>query len=255
MVNLFPLILKDLPNKRKRKIKDITLDGSVWCEDTSRPAVEAAFICACPATQSCIDWSEVRIKIIARSWNVFHHKASMAQLHLQNDPLEILRKLTQDRKTLSLLEKEKNVGRFKELLKDPELEYEGGWFMCVPKQFNDALDIKHNCGNLNPGWTQSNCFDFKAEDILYDTPKAYRIWSEALQHIRLCVMVKQASSAGPTGKGNPRFPGRVNFEILLPKEDRSSLVKKGKHEMTQDDFVRFLISGPDEYLSMKLKQL
>ena len=128
--------------------------------------------------------------------------------------------------------------------------------MCVPQFFNDALDIKQTERVKNKKktlvWTQGSSFSFKIGDTLYDTPNAYRVWSEALKSINLCIQVKTTSSAGSTEGDSGRFPGSVTFTILTPNKDRSKIVERGEHIMTQDDFVRFLISGPPEELKQKI---
>lgn len=138
--------------------------------------------------------------------------------------------------------------RSRDLLKDPAARHDPEWYMAVPPCFNDALDIKVNCGAGNPGWTQSGCFAFKAADVLYDCPEAYsEQWSEALRHIGLSLQIDSASSAGQ-GDGSGRFPGSVTFTFFTPDAGRTMIVPRGKHTMTQDAFVRFLIAGPDDEL-------
>ena len=160
-------------------------------------------------------------------------------------------------KTLKLLDRiielKKRDTRPTDLLRDPEAEYAEGWHMCVPKCFNDALDIRRTervtKGKKKLEWTQGSTFLFKPGNILYDTPKAYEPWSEALKHIKRCIQVKDASEAIPGEKGTkekpgaPRNPGLVKFDILVPDESRSKLIKTEEEELTQDDFVRFLITG------------
>lgn len=128
--------------------------------------------------------------------------------------------------------------------------------MCVLTCFNDALDIKQTERIQNKKkttvWTQGSSFSFKAGDVLYDTPDAYRIWSEAIKHIGLCVQVDAASSAGATEGRIGRFSGTVTFSIFTPNEDRSKIVRRGAHTMSQDDFVSLLILGPSAELKQKL---
>jgi len=153
-------------------------------------------------------------------------------------------------------EKSTREKRFTDLLKDPAAEIAAGWYMCVPPCFNDALDIKQTERVENKKktlvWTQGSSFSFKTGDILYDTPKAYQLWSEALEDINLCIQVKTASSAGSAEGDSGRVPGSITFSILTPNKDRSMIVERGEHTMTQDDFVRFLISGPTEELKLKI---
>ncbi len=133
------------------------------------------------------------------------------------------------------------------LLKGPAAEMGDGWYMCVPPCFNDALDLK-----LTPRlrgkiktleWTQGASFSFGVGDTLYDTADAYKVWSVALNSIEVCVQVKAATPAGFTDDGTRRLPGSVTFSIFTPNEDRTKIVERGNHTMSQDDFVRFLVGG------------
>jgi len=157
------------------------------------------------------------------------------------------------KKTLDLLESLLNASvtrehRKTQLLKDPDVEYYEGWYMCIRKCFNEALDIKYTTITENKVpkrvKTQGTIFSFKKGDALYDTPKAYEQWSEALKHINLCVQVEKASDVTPASKNNKRFPGYVFFNILTPNQERTKLVLRDQLRMSQDEFVRFLITGP-----------
>ncbi len=63
--------------------------------------------------------------------------------------------------------------------------------------------------------------------------------------------VEEASDATPS-KGSveknnlvPRNPGYVRFSLYKPHKVKPILVKHGEDTMTQDEFVRFLIKGPE----------
>jgi len=131
--------------------------------------------------------------------------------------------------------------------------------MCVPSCFNEALDIKQTERILHKKktivWTQGSWFSFKQGDTVYDTAEAYKVWSEALKSIGLCVKVKMAHSAVPSAGASERFPGSVTFSILSPNKARNKLVERAEHTMSQDDFVRFLIAGPYDELKAKIKSL
>mgnify|MGYP001386779578 CR=1 FL=1 len=166
-------------------------------------------------------------------------------------------------KSISLLErlvreKPTRENRLTQTLKAPTTDHEDDWSMSLPPAFNDALDIKQTerveGGNKVTRWTQGSLFSFKPGDTIYDTPKAYGIWSEALKHLNLCVQVKDATSVSAGEANQGRTAGSVTFTILTPDNDRSQLVARGDHTLTQDDFVRFLIAGPDNELRMKSKK-
>jgi len=147
--------------------------------------------------------------------------------------------------------------RLTDLLRDPVGGTAEGWYMCVPSCFNDALDIKQTERVENKKkvlvWTQGSIFSFKSGDTVYDTPDAYKVWSEALKTIGLCVQVKTGAGAAAIEGKTGGFPGSVTFLILTPNKSRSKLVERGLHSMSQDDFVRFLISGPSEEMKQKLE--
>lgn len=115
--------------------------------------------------------------------------------------------------------------------------------MYVPSCFNEALDIKYNCGAPNSGWTQSGCFAFKSADTIYDTRDAYSVWGDAIRSIKIAVVVRSASPAG-VGDDGARYQGQVCFTVLLPSRDRSTLEERFEHTLTQDEFIEFLIAGP-----------
>ena len=139
--------------------------------------------------------------------------------------------------------------RLTDLLRDPEAETAPAWFMHVPTCFNDALDIKQTPRVLvrktKPvlAWTQGREFSFKGGDVLYDTPSGYQQWSEALRHILLCVQVSSAMDATSPPPPAERSAGTVAFHVLIPSRHRTRLTRSSNHILTQDAFIRFLISG------------
>ncbi len=155
--------------------------------------------------------------------------------------------------------------RLPDLIKPPEDNETSGWHMCVPACFNNALDIKQTPrikdGTETLVWTQGSEFSFKAGDTIYDTPKAYIEWCEALKHISLCVSVEDAADAIPAKKSAdaeqneeiPRYPGSVGFSILTPNEQQNALIKRGNFQLTQDEFILLLINGPDGDLKSRIQ--
>ena len=143
--------------------------------------------------------------------------------------------------------------RLTELMKDPQKEHTNEWYMNLPICFNEALDIKRTERKINKikqlVWTQGSRFSFDIGDTIYDTSYAYiGEWLEALKHIKLCVQVNEAINATPADKTHERMSGMVNFDIFIPNKQKLKLIKIGKHTLTQDEFVRFLISGPEKDL-------
>ena len=169
---------------------------------------------------------------------------------MNNNALDILNRL------LISNGKEK---RLTELMKDPQKEYTDEWYMSLPICFNEALDIKRTPRKTNGVeelvWTQSSRFSFDTGDTIYDTSYAYMDeWLEALKHIKLCVQVNEAINATPADKIHERISGMVNFDIFIPNKQKLKLTKIGKYTLTQDEFVRFLVSGPCEDLKKDIKR-
>jgi len=152
--------------------------------------------------------------------------------------------------------------RLTDLLKSPQDDEKNGWFMCVPSCFNNALDIRLTTrkidGKETRVWTQGSAFSFKPGDTLYDTSKAYSEWGEALKHLSLCINVDQATDAIPAKrKGQQveytqRNSGSIRFSILITNNPKTALMKIDDFQMTQDDFVFFLIRGPEGELKERV---
>ena len=167
---------------------------------------------------------------------------------MKKDTLRLLERLIKEKST--------RENRLSELLKDPESDHEESWAMCLPTTFNDALDIKRTerieKGTKITCWTQGSSFSFNNGDTIYDTPDAYQVFGEAIKHINLCVQIQQATSAKPREGSQGRSSGSVAFTILTPNKERTHLVTRCRHTLSQDDFVRFLIAGPDGDLAAKI---
>ena len=147
----------------------------------------------------------------------------------------------------------KRQRRLTELLRPPEVDsYD--WFMFVPTCFNAALDIQQTIRMIEKQetlqWTQGSTFSFSVGDIIYNTAKAYEKWSEAVKHIRYCFHVTDATPVAPANGSAHRKPGKVKFDLLVPNEAGTSLTRSSSHDMTQDEFVRFLIAGSTLQLSL-----
>lgn len=146
--------------------------------------------------------------------------------------------------------------RLTDLMRLPDSAVNAGWFMHVPRCFNDALDIKQTTRMLGNEpvsvWTQGPGFSFKPGDTIYDTARGYDEWSEALRHINVAVQVSGATDATSwqfvAGELEARLEptrtsGMVAFRIFRPSADRTRLVQSSSHVLTQDAFVRLLITG------------
>ncbi|MCE0483852.1 MAG: hypothetical protein LV479_06410 [Methylacidiphilales bacterium] len=179
----------------------------------------------------------------------------------------------------------KRQRRLTDLIRSPETDC-FDWFMFVPICFNAALDIqqtpriskepqsklrgifggepklreKSRQASRNSTqeikkketlqWTQGSTFSFSAGDIIYDTKKAYEKWSNALKYIRYCFHITEAMPVTPANGLALRKPGKITFDLLIPNETRTNLLRSSRHDMNQDEFVRLLISGSSAQLSL-----
>ncbi len=149
----------------------------------------------------------------------------------------------------SLTQGEGILRRTTDLLKAPDADSPNQWHMCVPSCFNAALDIRYSERKKNKKpywvWTQGADFSFAAGDIIYDTPDGYKVWSEALKSIKRCVQISEAKPAGGAEEGD-RYSGLVKAKVFRPNEKRSALCLEQELQMTQYDFVSYLIFGRPE---------
>jgi len=149
--------------------------------------------------------------------------------------LGILRTLAHHRATS---EKEH---RLTTLLRDPEIDATPGWFMHVPNCFNDALDIRQTSrvkgGKASNVWTQGCNFSFKVGDTIYNSPRAYEPWTQALPHVCVAIQVRSVTaSGGPLVSESAA--GVVTFDILVPNADKTAIQFIAGRTETQDEFVR-----------------
>ncbi len=157
-------------------------------------------------------------------------------------------------------------------LKNPERIHidKDEWFIYVPSCFNDCLDIAktdrvETTGKLildektqkmkpekktKKVWTQGSLFAFHRGCILYDTPKAYVRWGDAVKEIKYCISIQDGESVKLATKKEKRKPGNVKFAVLKPSLRTSSLEEIGTFELTQDGFVRFLIDGDPQIIPL-----
>ena len=156
-------------------------------------------------------------------------------------------------------------------LKNPERTHEDQdeWFIYVPSCFNDCLDIRKTDRVVKTGrlvldettqkmkpetrtqkvWTQGSRFAFHRGCTLYDTPKAYHRWADAINQIKYCVSIHSATSAEPAKNEKHRIAGIVEFSILSPSTRTMTLKEIGAYTRTQDEFISFLINGDPEIIS------
>jgi hypothetical protein len=139
--------------------------------------------------------------------------------------------------------------RLNTLLRDPEEEYTT-WFMCIPRCFNDALDIRRTIrkvhGREELVWTQGANFAFKVGDTLYDSKEGYtESWGHALRVLKRVIQVKAITDTTRLDETKKKAPSNVTFDVFLPNGTKTELGKPREYTLPQDDFVRFLIIGPE----------
>ena len=124
--------------------------------------------------------------------------------------------------------------------------YAEGWYFAVGECFKDQLDIKYTDrvidGKKTKRWTQGKLFCFAEGHVIYDTPKAYLQWGEALKRIKLRCFVIRAVPNRLDSKGN-LINGAVVFKLSKPNKDKDGLDTIGQYDLTQNDFVAFLKTG------------
>jgi len=132
---------------------------------------------------------------------------------------------------------------------DPEFDEEKfaiGWHFSIPEAFKDCLDIKltTRMENKQPvlKTTQGQFFSFSEGQIIYDSPKGYLPWPEALQHIRrYCVVL--SASPNQRGENGELINGQVQFQLKRPNQDKTGVEVIETYRLTQNDFVQFLKTG------------
>lgn len=69
------------------------------------------------------------------------------------------------------------------------------------------------------------------------------LWGQALHYLKYTVQIAKASPAVPATKDTPRDPGSVIFRMYSQNQERTKVELVDERTTTQDDFVRFLITG------------
>jgi hypothetical protein len=176
----------------------------------------------------------------------------------KNETVEFLQKLTHKEKRIfkGSRGKEKRYSskdnRYTEYLKNPERTHndKDEWFIYVPSCFNDCLDIakteRVNDSKKEMIWTQGSRFAFHCGCILYDTPKAYQNWANAVNEIKYCISVNNGKSASPAMNTEDRHSGEVVFSVFSPHHKSNNLNIIGEFTLSQDEFVKFLILGSSD---------
>jgi hypothetical protein len=171
--------------------------------------------------------------------------SSKGEPPMRHEATRILDQITSSRKN--------RQHRMTELMRPPT-KADPDWFMWVPPCFNAALDILQTTRILDRQqtliWSQGSSFSFAAGDVIYNDPRAYNEWSNALPHVRYSFRITTASPV-TLGEGtNTRKPGSVTFELLMPNDAKTGIECDSRHTVTQDDLVRLLITGTCDQLNL-----
>lgn len=129
-----------------------------------------------------------------------------------------------------------------------------GWTFAVRPEFADALDIKLTERVVKKKktlvWTQGSVFDFHAGYTLYDIVQyPQETWQDFLRRVSYAVTVVDARPAEPAraptklGPGISRDSGSVTFDVYAPNGEKIQATKVATYSVTQDKFVKILISG------------
>lgn len=175
------------------------------------------------------------------------------------DSLKLLEKLINQK----LINKKKvypsKQKRYTDCLKNPQrnLIDKDDWFIYVPSCFNDCLDISktdRRSGKMSDKnvikkvWTQGSRFSFHRGCVLYDTPKAYQKWSDAIKSVGYCISILNGTSAEPAISEKERIHGNVEFSVFSLCKRTKELKEVGIFSLSQDKFIRFLIKGNPEII-------
>jgi hypothetical protein len=149
------------------------------------------------------------------------------------------------------------------LLKDPAAFTPPSWHLWLPPHFNSALDLrflqKQKTKNKEvvavwKEWVQGGRFQFNEGSILYDRDvSALDTWGDKLAAIEFYVLIHAARpvTMKPVKEEDTglrkmlRNPGQVSFAIHAANPSGSEQVSK-EITLTQDEFVRFAITGQHE---------
>jgi hypothetical protein len=186
--------------------------------------------------------------------DIFRHNVT-------DDPLALVDKLLEGIHIGSAISPKRSV----KILRPHDAESTDSWAFCVPRCFNDALDIRLSENKFNTVpyaiWTQGSNFAFQRDDIIYDKPHEGETWLESLQNMKYCIHVEGATPAMTPEKESfevvgvkPKKhdtrskiikvnPGHVKFKISTPNSNKTGLECKETRSVTQAEFVKILIDG------------
>ena len=131
------------------------------------------------------------------------------------------------------------------LIADFENGYAKNWYFAVGAFFQNSLDIKYTKRIIQKKttyqWTQGPFYSFGEGHIIYDTPKAYQIWDEALKYINYACRVISGQPAS-LNNDDILIKGAVHFSLLKNNKSKK-LEPQATYHTTQKEFILFLKTG------------
>lgn len=138
------------------------------------------------------------------------------------------------------------------------LDWCEGWAFHVPTAFADALGVviaprvktvseKDASGKVKKikehysVWVQSTNFAFRTGYVLHQSEED--VWNKQLRHNPCSIQIEDALEASSGNARMVRDSGFVIFRRYEPTCDNAKMKPVSKHILTQDDFVRYLITG------------
>lgn len=149
------------------------------------------------------------------------------------------------------------------LMKDPYGSSHSSWHLWLPPHFNNSLGMQYVQRQKQRDkkvvarwseWIQGSNFCFNEGAIIYDRDVSnLTTWDDRLKAIDFYVVLgptqpvsyRTSGSNVPSDKasGNPRRnPGSVKFKVYVPTGGSSSSPSE-EHSVSQDQFVRYAITG------------
>ena len=133
--------------------------------------------------------------------------------------------------------------------------YAKGWFIPVKECFKRELDIRYTARTKKREtyfeWTQGPYYCFSAGQVLYQSNKAYTLWSEGVKLTDFAIQIVEATPNSPKFSHDSESIGGVNygfvrFVLYISKKNELSLTSFSCYTLSQNEFVNFLKYGEIE---------
>jgi hypothetical protein len=183
--------------------------------------------------------------------------SSLFQCNVSDQPSALLEELSEGIYVGSTASPRRST----QILRPHDAESTDSWAFCVPRCFNDALDIKLSENKYNTVsyaiWTQGQNFAFKSGDMIHGNLQTGESWGQYVNEMAFSLHVESSVSASPPEKEPKELddekdikrkivsinPGYVKFKIMVPNPEKTGAVYAETRELTQVEFVKMLIAG------------